>query len=341
MATTSGHDVDHARYEDFMLTMYLVWRGISVVVYGASTWESRARYRRPRVAALAWLLMTADIVWSTRRLLRGRHTQDASVTGWVDTAATAAIVGFLPHALEPGDADLWRGWHVSQAILHAEAIAFLLPRRSQHAAVTATLVAAHAAAQVLAPGSTDWGDVTRTGATIAFRGLWTSIFASVVRDNVKRLERAHTDAVRTAENAALQRSRSRHRRYLQGRAMTVLEAIAVAEHPRVAELRLAANREAGRLRRLLVPADGAHSELADVVDEAAARGIDLEVVYGDVPTALPHAAVDAIRAEVALTGRDASPGIVRHVVLFVDAVADTLVVTLRGNEVRREVRITL
>lgn len=342
MVATTNHDAGRAAgYEDVLLWLYLAWRGLSVPVYAASTWESRARFRRPRVAAAAWLLLTANTAWSTRRLLRDRRSRNTLVTGWVDTAATAVILGFFPHALEPGDADPWRGWHVSQAIIQAEATSFLFRRRAQSAVAVSALAAAYAAGQVLAPGATDWRRIAGTGAEIAFRCLWTGIFAAIVRNNVERFDDAHADAMRTAENAALERSRARQRRYLNGGVLRLLESIADAEHPRIAEFRLAANREAGRLRGLLMGADGVHAELAAVVEDAADHGIDLEVVFGDAAIALPPAAVEAIRAEVTAAAGESASGAVNHVVLFVDRAADTLVATLRGSGIRREVRVAV
>lgn len=342
MVPATDHDVDHATgYEDFLVWLYVAWRGLSVVVYGASTWETRAHFRRPRLAGAAWLLMAAEFAWSTRRLLGGAPRRRRSITGWVDTAVSAALLVLFSQALQPDDSDPWRAWHVQHALAQARATPVLFPDRGHRIAMTSALVTSHAAGSAFAPGPTDWGQVARTGAAMAFFSASAAVFADLVLGNVRRLDEAHVAAVRATEDAALQRSRALRLRHLQDRAGLVLESIAVAGQPRAPGLRLAARREAERLRRLLLAAENDHPELAAVVDEAAERGIDLEVVSGDSGIALPPAGVEAIRAEVTAAASESAPGTVRHLVLFVDHVDGTLVVTLRGGDVRRELRVSL
>ncbi|MFN8105154.1 MAG: hypothetical protein U0U69_11895 [Acidimicrobiia bacterium] len=340
MVPTSGHDVDHAGgYERFLLSLYVAWRALSVVVYGTSTWETRAHFRRPRLAGAAWLLMAAEFAWSTRRLLGGGSRHRRAVTGWVDTAVSAALLVLFSNALEPDDGDPWRSWHIQHALAQARATPVLIPDRAHRIAMTSALIASHAAGSALTPGRTDWGDVARTGAAMAFFSVSSGFFADVLLGNGQRLDDAHVAAVRAAEDVARQHSRARHRRQLQTSAVTVLESVAAAEHPRDPGLRRAANLEAGRLRRVLLPNESDRPELAPVVDEAAEWGIDLEVVYGERDLTLAPAAVEAIRGEVAEAAQGSAAGTIRHVVLFVDRVADTLVVTLRGSDIHRDLRL--
>lgn len=350
-ATDHGHlagtgSIDHGpRYERFLLWAYLLWRWLSVAVYGASTWESRRRYRRPRVAVSAWAVMAAECIWSTRRLLRDPPAQARHVgtTAAVDTITSGVILCLLPYALEGGDDDIWRAWHVIQAKFQAEAAPFVVTGLPGRIGAAAFLCAALAASKALGPGRVDPHELGSEAVSMAMGTTWTSLFAGFVRANAATLDQTHADALVTARQVALQRSRTLHRRALQDEAVKILDAITNAEHPRSRGLRIAANREASRLRRLLLPADGQHLELAAVVDTALERGVDLEIVSTDPGIALPPQAVEAVRSVViaAFGGDTPSCDRAEHAVLFVDIVDTRMSATLRGGDVLRTLRVTL
>lgn len=318
-----------------------MWRTLSVAVYGPATLEGRGRYRRPQLAMAAWGLLAGESAWSSLHLWR--RDRSPTAVAWADTATAAAIAIAFPQALGADDEDTWHAWGASSAPAQAEVVPLVLSRLPERGAAIALLCAAPALGSVLAPGPTDWAKVARTAAATLFRGLWGSVFADIMRANVTRLDDAHTAAVSASREAALQRARARHRRYLEDRVLGVLDEVANSEHTRDPRLMRAANREAARLRTVLLPADAGHPELAELVELAAARGVDLEVVTGEVAGAFPARAVEAIGAELAAAFEDAGTGVrsVRHVVLFVDVVDGSLVATLYGDDVRREVRLGL
>lgn len=342
MEPARDHSIDHATpYDRFLLGMYLVWRWLSVAVATPATLQGRRRYRRPWLATAAWLLLTGEMAWSSVHLWRHRRNGRAAV--WADTATSAAITVAFPYAMDAHEADPWHAWGVEQTNFQAEALTFTIESVPERAAAITLLATAQLLRGVLAPGDTDWSQAARAAATTMFRGLSTSLFADAVRANVARRDEAHLEAVAASRDAALQKARARHRRYLQHRSLGVLDAVAGAEHPRAPKLRAMANREAALLRAMLMPADGQLGELADVVTAAAECGVDLEVVPGAFAGAVPPHAVEALRAAVAAAFGDDrhGQGSVRRAILFVDTVDEQLVATLRGDGVRREVRLAL
>lgn len=319
----------------------MIWRALSVVVYGPATFEGRRRYRRPELAAAAWLLLAGESTVSSLHILRRGRNPAAAV--WADTLAAAAIAAIFPLVLGSDREDPWHAWGHSIAPVQAEAVPLALARPPERLAAMAVLCAAPALGHVIHPGPTDWNHIARSAAVTLFRGLWGSLFAHFMRANVARLDVAHHEAVAASRETALQGARRRQRRYLQDRVLSVLDAIAAAERPRDPRLRRAANREAARLRSMLLPnPDDYRAELSDIVERTAANGIDLEVVAGEITAALPPQAVEAIHAEVvAAFDESGTADPVRHVVLFVDTVDGSLVATLRGGNVRREIRFAL
>ncbi|MBX7160905.1 MAG: hypothetical protein K1X95_11495 [Acidimicrobiia bacterium] len=338
------HDsVDHAnRYDRFLVGMYLVWRWLSVLIYGPATIETYRRYRRPALAVGAWLLLAGEMAWSSVHLSRG--SRSTSMVIWVDSATAAVIAAAFPHAVASGAPEPWHAWGAEHANFQAEAVPFLVEHVPARLAAIAFLAGAPLLGCVLGPGPTDWRYMARTTATTVVRSLMTGLFADQVRANVVRLDAAHARALSATREVALQRSRTRHRHYLQHRSLRVLDAVAGAAQPRSRDLRHRASTEAARLRSMLMPADGRHAELADVVAEAAEHGVDLEVVSGEVAGVLRTHVVESIRAEVATAFRGTGGGdedSVSRAVLFVDTVDETLVVTLRGAGVRRDLRFDL
>lgn len=334
--------VDHAHtYNRLLGSLYLTWRGTSVLVYGSGTWESRRAYEQPSVAGGLWLLMTLESAWSTARIVRRSRVDRSTV--WADTAASAALAALFPRARPDVEGDLWHDWGTAQGLYQVEAMPFVVTGWAERVALLALFCAGHVLGAAAGRGERPrWADLARPNAMLAFRMLLTGLFADFVHANVGHLDTAQAEAMDAAARDAQDRARSRHRRYLQDSALQVLEAVSAAVDPAEPTLRKAATREAARLRRLLLPeASGGSSGIDSVVEEAAASGIDVEVVLGNVPADLPDTVVEAIRTAVADACAPLGTGEPRRVVLFVDVVDDALLATLRGSGVRHDLRLAL
>lgn len=327
-------------YHGLLDLMYLIWRGTSVVVYGPATWEARHSYRRPRLAGALWVAMSLETAWSTARVVRHGHVDRRTV--WADTATSTAIAAVFPLS-GPGTRNrYWEDWGVTQGSFHVEGMSFAVRGWPERAGLFALFCAGYVVGELLRPGKVSWIEAAQSGVALAFRAFLTGWLSDFVHSNVERLGRAHADTVAAAEAEALEYERARNRRYLQDRILEMLETVAAAPHPREGRIRRAAAREATGLRRLLMAEVSREGlDIASLVDTAADSGVDLEVVFGEVPDIMPVGAVDAIRDALVEACAPLAVDGVHRVVLFVDVAGDSLLATIRGAGVRRDLRLAL
>lgn len=345
MESATEPEVDHARtYEHLLRMLYLSWRATTVIAVGCGAWNGRRTYQCPRAMGALWLVLASESTWSTIRSSKLRRVDRSGL--WADTATVATVLGLLPRAygaLEGGDVDEWRHWGTALAEVQAEAVSFATTGWRERAAAAAVLAAAMFVGATLGPDKLKPADLATAAATFTFRMVLTGLLTDIVKGNVDRLNSAHEDAVRAAGDRAQLRARSRYVAYMQGRALRVLDSIATSASPRDGMVRRAAAVEAAGLRRLLLPETGGETAgLAAILDEVTRSGIDVEVVMGAVDPGFefPEEAAEALRDRLLSCAVPARHG-VRRVVLFVDVVGSEVLATIRGVDVRHELRVAL
>jgi len=233
------------------------WRGwASLALSAASTAVVARRVHRRAGSSDPWAAVT-----DTCAHLVAVRLGDSAVAA--DRGTGSGNVAFLPSTWSPAVAAAWSGMPVGGAVL---------------AAVTANWVAIGSRARSRESGGGVASNVT------VYLGIFTvaGIFARTLRAATAAALQARVNAVREAEVLSVQESRLLLHAALHRRTVASLSEIRGAWSQDRGEARRRARVEAARLRRFIngdgtVDIDSLGERLGDVVEGAAARGLNVDL----------------------------------------------------------------
>ena len=294
-AVSAGSEIGFIR---FFTAFRAAW-----ALLGAVTFVTRrARFRRPRVAALAVLVSAIDVGWIARRTVKGRPAAPSEIA-IDDVVGLGALVAT---ALSVGSADQvgpLTDWVFNLGLWNSAATAAAAPSFTTGALAGVAVSAVYAAVVGRRVDADERGAVLANAVQFVF--FYGASFAMIsgVRRGEQAIAVAREAAVAAAEQAARETERVRLTSEVHQTVLSSLEEIAARwGHDRVGARRVA-RAEALRLRQLLGARAPSVTDFTGSLTDAAIRfarqGIAVELIC-DIATEPPAARCDAaLRAVVA------------------------------------------
>jgi signal transduction histidine kinase len=260
-----------------MRTFHLVQGGICLI----SGWRS---YRRPRLAAVTWLIVVAETLWMARVSWRRQSLAEPEVAV---AEAGAGVMGLLAlaSATENEERTSWVNW-MYPLTLGTSVAGASLPE-SRGLATTGLLAGTYL--------STIWGSLRAGGSqrvtgganAVGYLGYFFAARALVKRlqQSAREVTEARQVAVKRGRRLAAEEERNRQHRLLHSSALKTLELVAGSWDLEEGSIRARAGNEAIRLRRALTgdaPPSGLSSDLEGLAQEFVGRGLRVELISEDV-----------------------------------------------------------
>jgi len=283
-------------YERILTRWYVAWHLADAITMTLSTLGNLRRFRRPKAAVAAAVLGVGHLVWSAYATTKTRRVTRQQA--WIDTCAACLLALSTHTTTYQDDTDRWRNWPHDHLVFHSEIVGVGLLSRPERLAATSLMYATVALRnhrRGIRPQDTLAEGLTMIAKSIIMHG-----FADLTRHLARRLETADREALDEAARLGRARIRSRHHRSAHERAVRGLRRIALSADPADTALRTACAGDAAHLRSVLMHEDGcpAQTALIEVVESVSTRGINVELVIGDI-RAVPETAARTLARQVA------------------------------------------
>jgi len=284
------------QFERILALWYEGWQAAFAATNAMSTLGNLGRFRRTGLAALTSAASIAYTIASAVPAKRARKV--TAEKAWADVGAMCLFALVSNTVTRRDDDDRWRNWPKDHLMFHVEVAGVGLRTWPQRVAAV-SLMSGTLALRQRRRGDTA-RDIVAQVLTMAVRGFVMHAFTDLTRHLARRLETADREAVAEAARLGRARIRARHHRSAHERALHGLRRIAVSADPADTALRAACAGDAARLRSVLMHEDAcpAQTALLEVVESVSARGINVELVIGDV-AAMPDSAAQDLALKMA------------------------------------------
>jgi len=283
-------------YERILARWYVAWHLADAVTVTLSTLGNLRRFRRPKAAVAAAVFGVGHLVWSAYATTKARRVTREKA--WIDTCVACIFALTTTTTTDRDDTDRWRNWPRDHLLFHSEIVGVGLRSWPERVAASSLMYATLGLRNHLRgirPQDTLAEGLTMVAESVVMHG-WTDLTRHLARG----LEAADREALDEAARLGRARIRGRHNRAAHERAVRGLRRIALSADPADTALRVACAGDAAHLRAVLMHEDGcpAQTALVEVVESVSARGINVELVIGDV-RAVPETAARSLARQVA------------------------------------------